>query len=761
MLIDRNIPFYAARDTASIQEVANKIAANRKGRIVMVIDGNGVMLGTLSNGDLIRWLGSGSPGGIGATALSISCRNFRSARIDESRDRISSLLNDVLYVPLLDSRGRLVAVASSRAPGDGIEIEGRRIASDAPSMAIAEIGNNHNGSFQLAIELINAARSAGADCIKFQMRDMQTLYGGAQIGSITSENLGTQYVLDLLARQQLPDDDLFRCFDHVRDLGLLPLCTPWDMASLEKLDRYGLPAIKISSADFTNHDLLMAAGQTGKPLICSTGMTTEEEIRQTTRQLQRAGVGYVLLHCNSTYPTPFRDVNLEYLQHLARIGQCTVGYSGHERDIFVPVAAVAMGARVVEKHFTLDRSMEGSDHRISLLPAEFTRMVEGIRQVEEATGSDAPRRISQGEMLNRVTLAKSVFARVDVAAGQVIEESMLAVRSPGRGLQPHRKLELVGRQLRRPVNAGEPFFPSDLDGSEPATRGNVRMDFSRPWGLPVRHHDYANLLRLFEPDFLEFHLSYRDLELPDEQFFPPGRMPINLVVHAPELFHGDHLLDLCAVDEMYRRRSVSSMQQVIEKSRSLRRFFAPGGPIGIVTNVGGFSLDRPLTRSERAARRDNLRRSLDEIVADDIEIWPQTMPPFPWHFGGQRFHNLFVDAEDIANLCRTLGVGVCLDVSHSRLACNVQKTSFDDFLNVVGGHTRHLHIADASGHDGEGLQIGDGDIDFRALFRKLDELAPGASFLPEVWQGHENDGEGFRVAFDRLRTLLDVSAHPQ
>jgi len=310
------------------------------------------------------------------------------------------------------------------------------------------------------------------------------------------------------------------------------------------------------------------------------------------------------------------------------------------------------------------------------------------------------------------------------------------------------------------VRAGTPFFASDLGegpaGIRPGTRRSYR--FNRPWGIPVRHHDYAALLEICAPDFLEFHLSYRDLELDDEAFFRQGRLPIGLVVHAPELFAGDHLLDLTSPDEQYRRHSLAEMRRVIDKTRSLRRFFKVDGPTGIVTNVGGFSLDRPLTPQEREQRRAILARSLAELDTTDVEIWPQTMPPFPWHFGGQRFHNLFVEAAEIDLLCRELGLGICLDVSHSKLACNVQKKSFDDFVAEAGPHVRHLHVADAAGVDGEGLQVGEGEVDFVSLFRILDKVAPRASFLPEIWQGHENHGEGFWLALDRLRDMLHAQA---
>lgn len=753
MLVERNIAAYTVSDTSTIGDVASFIAS-RRGRIALVVDHNGLLLGTVSNGDLIRWISSGSPGGSGSAVTSIANKAFRYAREADSVDRLGALLREVLYVPMLDARGRLVAVARERDADEGVLIGDRRISPTAPVFVIAEIGNNHNGSLERALKLIDAAADAGADCAKFQMRDMETLYGGAKDGNVAGENLGTQYVLDLLARYQLSTDDLYRCFDHCQERGLVPLCTPFDEASLERLEKYGMPGYKVASADLTNHEFLKKLGSVGKPLILSTGMTAENEIKDSVSLLQRLGAPYILLHCNSTYPAPFKDVNLNYIERLKDLGGCVVGYSGHERDIFVSIAAVAKGARVVEKHFTFDRDMEGSDHKVSLLPEELARLVEGIRQVEDSLGTDGPRRVTQGEMMNRVTLAKSVFAKLDVPAGTIIEEHMLQVRSPGRGLQPNRKLELIGKRLQRDVKAGEPFFPSDLDLQvQSRVDGKRTYKFSRPWGLPVRHHDYAKLLDVCSPDFLEFHLSYRDLELDDEQYFP-SQWPINMIVHAPELFAGDHVLDLCSPDEAYRQQSVLHMQRVLEKARSIRRFFKCEGPTGVVTNVGGFSIDRALTPSEKAARRAALKRSLGELDTSECEVWPQTMPPYPWHFGGQRFHNLFVEAEEIVELCEELSLGICLDTSHSRLACNTLKQSFDRFVELTGRYTRHLHIADAGGLDGEGLQIGEGEIDFVNMYRQLDVLCPQATFLPEIWQGHENGGEGFWVALERLEGQL-------
>src|SRR5204863_6424314 len=171
-------------------------------------------------------------------------------------------------------------------------------------------------------------------------------------------------------------------------------------------------------------------------MICSTGMSTEAEIIQAVAILRRHSAPFILLHCNSTYPAPFKDINLRYLDRLRKISGGLVGYSGHERGYSVAVAAVACGAKLVEKHFTVDRDMEGNDHRVSLLPNEFAQMVTGIREVEEAMGSAAERRLTQGELMNREVLAKSLVAALPIAKGAIITEAMIETRSPGQGLQP-------------------------------------------------------------------------------------------------------------------------------------------------------------------------------------------------------------------------------------------------------------------------------------------------------------------------------------
>lgn len=750
MLIDKNLTQYVVFAEDSIINALQKISDNKHG-IVFSVTEAGTLEGVMTDGDFRRWLVSQNTIDLNQPVSKASNKNFKYAFADDPLEKIEASFSDLItFIPLLDHHSRLVAIARYRNPADGMQIGPFTISQDSPTFVIAEIGINHNGSLDMAKRLVDGAIATGANCAKFQMRNLQTLYRNAGDSNDAREDLGAQYTMDLLSRFQLTPAEMFEAFDYCRQRGILPLCTPWDLESLQLLEDYGMDAYKVASADLTHHDLLTALAHTGKPLICSTGMSTEAEIIESVALLKHLGAPYVLLHCNSTYPAPFKDVNLNYIDRLREIGDCPVGYSGHERGISVAIAAIAKGAKVIEKHITLDKTMEGNDHKVSLLPDEFAQMVQGIRQVEESLGSTTERRPSQGELMNRTNLAKSLVINCDLEPGQTFKLKMIEVKSPGRGLQPNHKADLIGRKAKRPFKAGDFFFPSDLEQEHVQARP---YSFRRPWGVPVRYHDFRAILDKSNPDFLEFHLSYKDMDQDIHQYFDQP-YDLDLVVHSPDFFSGDHLLNLCDLDEAKRQRSVRELQRVIEITRSLQPLFKKSTRPRIVASLGGFTKDAPLPVAERGQLYDLIAQSLSELDADGVEIIAQTLPPFPWYFGGQLYLNLFVDPQDTADFCRQYGYRLCLDLSHSKLACNHFKWSFHDFIRQVGPYTAHLHIADAAGVDGEGLQIGEGDIDLPAMAEDLDQFIPHASFIPEIWQGHKNDGEGFWIALERLEEWI-------
>lgn len=745
MIIDRDLSKYIISSEETISNTLKKIVTN-KGRIICAVNDTGLLVGLFTNGDFLRWLINQDKIDLNHPVAEVLNRQFIFAGPEDGTEKIKSYLKKVLYVPVLDRHRRLVGVARERK-GDGVVIGKFSIDADSPVFIIAEIGINHNGQVDLAKKLIDAAIASGADCAKFQLRDIKSLYANEGNPDDPKENLGSQYVLNLLARFQLSNDEMFSCFDYCREKGILPLCTPWDRESLRVLENYGMEAYKVASADLTNHDLLEAIADTGKPMIISTGMSTENEIRDTVGLLGRKGANYVLLHCNSTYPAPFKDVNLNYMDRLRQIGDSPVGYSGHERGFHVAIAAVARGAKIIEKHITLDKSMEGVDHKVSLLPDEFALMVTGIRQVEESLGSAAERGISQGERMNRSTLAKSLVVNRDIRPGEEITEEMIDVKGPGRGLQPSYKSRLIGLQAKREMKSGDFFYPSDLE-TEAVKAGQYH--FRRPWGVPVRYYDFKTLLAKSNPDFLEFHLSFKDMDQDIGPFFDKP-YDMGLVVHSPDFFPGDHLLNLCDLDKNHRNRSIEELQRVIDVTRRLKPFFKKAQRPLVVASVGGYTKGGHMRASEIPKMYDLIAESLSRIDSEGVEIIPQTLPPFPWYFGGQLYLSLFVNPDDTVEFCRKYGYRVCLDISHAKLACNHYRWSFKEYVEKLGPHIAHLHIADALGVDDEGLQIGDGDIDFPALAADLDRVAPAASFIPEIWQGHENEGEGFWIAQQRLQ----------
>ncbi|MBB1517125.1 N-acetylneuraminate synthase family protein [Tessaracoccus sp. MC1679] len=743
MIIDRHVGQYAVRDDEPLLSALRKIDAN-KSRIAFVVDAHGHLLGSLTDGDVRRWLISTSDAQLDTPSRQAANTGCVRARIDDPHQQIAALIAGAIsHIPMLDQQGRLVAVASNDRRA--FHIGRHRVSADDPALVIAEIGNNHQGDVGFAKELVDLAVDAGADVVKFQLRDMDALY--RQSGAATGgEDLGAQYTLNLLAKYSLGAAQLVEVFDHCRARDIDVLCTPWDSPSVKVLADYGIPGLKVASADMTNHTLLADMFATGLPLIVSTGMSTEAEIIEAAELLRGSGSPFAMLHCQSTYPAPFKDINLRYLARLAEISGGPVGYSGHERGYHVPLAAVAMGARIIEKHFTIDQTLEGSDHKVSLLPGEFRQMVSRIRELEESLGTGDARVVSTGESMNRVNLAKSLVATRRIGVGERIGRDDVTVKSPGRGLQPNRLEALVGRTARRAVEEGDFFYPGDL--TDAVSQGR-HYSFRRPWGLPVRYHDYAKLMEGTNPDFLEFHFSYKDVEMDIDQIFT-RRLPMAFTCHTPDLYAGDFIINLASPDEAVWERSIRETQKVIDITRGLTRYFTCDEAPVVIATMGGFTADGFVDASERPAMYARIAQAIDRLDTADVRLTAQTLPPFPWLMGGQQYHNLFMGLADTVDFCEQYGQRLTLDISHSKLAANFHRMPFSTYVEALAPLTEHLHIVDAEGVDGEGPQIGEGEVDWPVLAEQLDRLAPGVGFIPEIWMGHTNNGEGFWTALDRL-----------
>ena len=322
---------------------------------------------------------------------------------------------------------------------------------------IAEAGVNHNGDVGLAKQMIEAAASAGADYIKFQTFKAEKLVvGSAGKADYQKKNTGSdESQLQMLRKVELTQDDFsqLKAYCDKSDIGFIS--TPFDMDSIDFLETLNMDFWKIPSGEVTNYPYLLRIAGTGKPVVMSTGMCDVDEIAEAVRVLSENGCHDIkLLHCNTMYPTPYEDVNLRAMLTLREEFRVPVGYSDHTLGIEVPIAAVAMGAVVIEKHFTLDKSMEGPDHKASITPDELKQMVCSIRNIEMSLG-DGTKRVTPSEKANRSVARKSIVAAVDIKAGEAFSEENVTVKRPGTGISPMRWQEVIGSRASRDFKKDE------------------------------------------------------------------------------------------------------------------------------------------------------------------------------------------------------------------------------------------------------------------------------------------------------------------
>ena len=337
-----------------------------------------------------------------------------------------------------------------------VGVADRWIGEGEPTFIVAEAGVNHNGDINLAKRLIDVAVEAGVDAVKFQTFKAEKVVSEkapkAEYQKETTSASESQ--LDMLRRLELSPEAHRELQAYCEERSVLFISTPFDEESVDLLDELGVPVFKIGSGEITNWPFLEYIARKGEPIILSTGMSYLSEVDEAVRVIRDAGNDQiVLLHCVSNYPANPADANLHAIQTMAAAFQVPVGFSDHTPGIEVALAAVALGATVIEKHFTLDRSLPGPDHRASLEPEELKALVRGIRTVESALG-DGQKRPTANEADTTVVARRSLVAACDIPAGTVLTERHIAIRRPGTGLPPSMRPFLVGLSARMDIPAG-------------------------------------------------------------------------------------------------------------------------------------------------------------------------------------------------------------------------------------------------------------------------------------------------------------------
>jgi len=338
-----------------------------------------------------------------------------------------------------------------------LQIGSRTIGDGEPCFIIAEAGVNHNGDINLARKLIDAAKEAGADAIKFQTfkaEEVVTPYA-EKAGYQKETTSPNESQLEMIKRLELSKKDFEVLCGYAGEKGIIFLSTGFDKGSADLLERLGLPAFKIASGEINNFPFLKYIAAKGKPVILSTGMSTLKEVEEAVSVLRGDGIEkIILLHCVSCYPAKIEDTNLRAMETLKQTFDLPVGLSDHSSGVIMSIAAVALGACVIEKHFTLDKNLPGPDHKASLKPQELREMVGAIRDVEKALGDGVKRPVPAEEDIKMVA-RRSIVAITDIPEGSIITQEMLDVKRPGTGIKPSKLDIVIGKKAKKHIKSGE------------------------------------------------------------------------------------------------------------------------------------------------------------------------------------------------------------------------------------------------------------------------------------------------------------------
>ena len=324
-------------------------------------------------------------------------------------------------------------------------------------IVIAEAGVNHNGSFELAKKMVDAAKEAGVDYVKFQTFNPKKLVSKyAEKAEYQKETTGSDETqLQMLQKLTLTEDNFLSLRDYCKEVGIGFISTPFDLDSIAFLETFDMDFWKVPSGEVTNLPYLEAIARTKRKVVMSTGMCDMNEIQDAMEVLKKNGTTEItLLHCNTQYPTPYEHVNLSAMSTIKDTLHKEVGYSDHTQGIEVPIAAVAMGATVIEKHFTLDKNMEGPDHKASLDPTELKQMVSAIRNIEKAIGNGL-KEPSSSELTNKAVARKSIVASREIKQGEILSEYNLTTKRPGIGISPMKWYEVIGKAAARDFSEDE------------------------------------------------------------------------------------------------------------------------------------------------------------------------------------------------------------------------------------------------------------------------------------------------------------------
>lgn len=597
---------------------------------------------------------------------------------------------------------------------------------------IAEIGINHKGSVAVARKLMKQAAQENCWGVKFQYRHLESFYQ-------SSNEIGDGIIIEELQRTSLTIEQYRDLAVYARELNIKIGVSFFRIKDVEAfsdaIDSFDF--FKVPSAECTNIPLLERLVSTNKQVMVSTGGHSLDQIKRLLLPLNNK-CGLVVFHCIANYPVKLGAQNLRFIKTLSDLGFTDVGYSSHDEDIEVSLVAMALGAKWIERHLTENVNGSGLDDSSSSQIEDFRKLSHFSEAMNSILGN-GEKTINQGEILNMQNLGTGLYAVNDLHEGQVVKLSDFEVKAPRVGLSVGEFLDVYqNHNLTMDVAKGQAIEVRSF--SKPVQFNKLKLlEHAREnsIGIPVRLHDFGVFKGLIETGVYEFHLSYQecmsgDLDLALNSIETTDKVSI----HLPDYLPGNVILDPVSDSSVTRSQSRDLILKITGFAEKIRQKIGRDIPI-----VGSFS---QTSNKPKNLILDNLFEYLDNDIVKEFEILPQWLPVYAWYFGGAVKLDLFNSVADIDYIVKHQKP-ICLDICHLALSANYANKNWEDWYQLLKPFSKHLHLADAVGVDGEGLALGTGDIGSFDIFQNVEGLK-----IIEVWQGHFNSGAGFLTALETL-----------
>lgn len=604
---------------------------------------------------------------------------------------------------------------------------------------IAELGINHNGSFDTAKDLIIECSEIGLAGVKFQYRNIANTYGRLGAREIGDEILSAEIEKNYISPRKIIELADFAKSKNLK-VGISFFNSDDFLDFTEKTGDLSIfDFFKIPSVELMNQRLVDMSLSFGRHVFISLGAHDENEIEEALSRLPSSG--WTPMHCVSNYPSMCHNAKLGYIRHLQRRWNRPIGYSSHDANWEVCVAAIALGVSVIERHITLDKGASGLDHSSSSSPDEFRRLKIFAENSSLLLAGDCERSVNQGELLNRQNLGRSFFLSTDLAKGDRVKESHLVYRSPKVGIDYSGVQRFLGQESLVSAKAGTPLSRSLFEPSRRIDEDVIETCRRIKISLPVRMHDYEEVDQTFELGRYELHLSFGEIFSDiSASFFNSSN---EYSIHLPDYISSVHLINPFANDADQALLSRKIVNKTIALAQELEDRTG-----NLVPVVGSFSVNN-------YGREDFYEKFL--LFNEDLKgkfnqgILLQWLPPIAWYFGGSVTLNVMNSPRDVQFISKN-SIEICLDLCHMFLCRNAQGFDIEAELDALSPNVGHLHIADAVGVDGEGLPLGAGgagNVEIVKRFLGLDVIK-----VCEVWQGHLDGFSGFKAELESIHELV-------